>query len=47
MPETPLEVAPEEPPPFLGTWRRLYSVILLYLIVIILLFYCFTRAFAL
>jgi hypothetical protein len=37
--------APDEPPPFLGTWNRLYSAIVLYLVAVIVLFYWFTRAF--
>jgi hypothetical protein len=36
----------EEPPPFLGTWRRVYTAIIIYLIALIVLFYLFTRAFA-
>ncbi len=36
---------PDEPPPILGTWRRLYTVVLLYLAGLILLFYLFTRIF--
>jgi hypothetical protein len=36
---------PDEPPPFLGTWRRLYTVVALYLVAIILLFYWFTVAY--
>jgi hypothetical protein len=35
---------PDEPPPFLGTWRRVYAAILIYLAVIIFVFYLFTRA---
>jgi hypothetical protein len=35
----------EEPPPILGTWRRLYTAVLVYLAVLIVLFYVFTRAF--
>ena len=31
--------------PFLGTWRRVYAGILIYLVVIIFLFYLFTRAY--
>ncbi len=34
----------EEPPPFLGTWQRLYVAVLIYLAVLIALFYAFTRA---
>jgi hypothetical protein len=36
---------PEEPPPFLGTWRHVYTAILIYLAVIIAGFYLFTRAY--
>jgi hypothetical protein len=35
----------EEPPPILGTWHRLYTAVLVYLAVLIVLFYVFTRAF--
>lgn len=35
----------EEPPPFLGTWKRVYTVILLYLAALIALFWIFTRTF--
>ena len=34
----------DEPPPFLGTWPRLYAAVLLYLVVLIALFYWFGRA---
>jgi hypothetical protein len=43
MPE-PRDV-PDEPPPFLGSWKRVYIAILLYLGAIILGFYLFTRAY--
>jgi hypothetical protein len=33
---------PDEPPPILGTWTRLYSAILLFLVALIALFYWFT-----
>jgi hypothetical protein len=36
---------PDEPPPFLGTWKRVYRAVLLYLACIIALFYLFTRAY--
>lgn len=39
------EVA-DEPPPFLGTWRRVYVAVLVYLGLLILGFYLFTRAYA-
>jgi len=35
----------DEPPPFLRTWKRLYTAILLYLALLIVVFYLFTRAF--
>jgi hypothetical protein len=34
----------DEPPPFLGTWQRLYAAVLIYLAVLIAAFYAFTRA---
>jgi hypothetical protein len=37
---------PDEPPPFLGGWRRLYLGVLLYLAALIALFYLFTRVFS-
>jgi hypothetical protein len=36
---------PDEPPPFLGTWRRVYTAVLAYLAVIIAACYLFTRAY--
>ena len=44
--EAPARQMPDEPPPFLGTWRRIYLGVLLYLAFLIVLFYFFTRAFA-
>jgi len=37
---------PDEPPPFLGTWRRVYIFVIGYLAFIIAAFYAFSRAFA-
>lgn len=37
---------PDEPPPFLGTWRRVYAGVIIYLALLITLFYGFTRAFS-
>jgi hypothetical protein len=37
---------PDEPPPFLGTWRRVYTAVLIYLGALIALFYVFTRMFS-
>ncbi len=43
MPE--LREVPDEAPPFLGTWRRVYVAILIYLCFVIAAFYLFTRAY--
>ncbi len=37
---------PEEPPPILGSWRRLYLVVIGFLIVLIVLFGLFARVFS-
>ena len=37
---------PEEPPPFGGSWAVLYTIVLVNLAVLIVIFYIFTRAFA-
>jgi hypothetical protein len=34
------------PPPFLGTWTRVYIGVLLYLVVLIVLLYLFSRLWA-
>jgi hypothetical protein len=36
---------PDPPPPFLGTWRRVYIATLIYLALIIFICYLFTRAY--
>jgi hypothetical protein len=36
----------DEPPPFLGTWPRVYRFVIVYLAVLIAVFFVFTRAFA-
>ena len=36
---------PDEAPPFLGTWRRVYIATLIYLVLLIFGFYLFTRAY--
>ena len=38
--------ATEEPPPFLGTWPRVYAGVLIYLVLLIFLFFGFTRIFS-
>lgn len=34
----------DEPPPFLGTWKRVYSAVLVWLLALIILFLWFTLA---
>jgi hypothetical protein len=41
----PRHIEPDEPPPFLGSWGRLYAAVAVYLVVVIVLFDLFTRAF--
>ena len=36
----------EDKPPFLGSWNKIYSLVLGELIVLIVLFYLFTKAFS-
>ena len=43
--ETQGRLAREEPPPFGGSWRRLYAAVLLNLAALAALFYLFTRHF--
>ena len=38
--------APDEAPPFLGSWRNIYALVLAFLAIDILLLYAFTKAFA-
>lgn len=37
---------PDEPPPFLGSWRNVYVFVLVYEALVITLFYIFTRVMA-
>ncbi|MFN0104761.1 MAG: hypothetical protein ACKV2U_22070 [Bryobacteraceae bacterium] len=34
----------DEPPPFLGTWRRVYAAVVIYLACLITLFWLFGKA---
>jgi hypothetical protein len=36
----------DEPPPILGSWRRMYIIVLCYLAFLIAGFYLFTKVFA-
>ena len=38
-------VTEEEPPPFLGTWRRVYIFVVCYLAFLIAVFFLFARIF--
>jgi hypothetical protein len=44
---TPLHThdVPDDPPPFLRTWPRVYKATLVYLVMVIIVFYVFTRAY--
>ena len=39
-----LRDVPDDPPPFLGTWRRVYAAVLVYLCFVVAGLYWFTRA---
>ena len=43
MPELPR--VPDDPPPFLGSWRRVYVAVLIYLCLIVAALYLFTLAY--
>ncbi len=43
--ETSRALTDDEPPPILGTWRRLYTAIIAYLALLISLFYLFSVRF--
>ena len=45
MPVEEREV-PDDPPPFLGTWKRVNTVVLIYLVFVIAAFYVFMRVFS-
>jgi hypothetical protein len=45
MPPDRREV-PDEPPPFLGTWRHVYTAVIFYLALVITGCYVFTRIFS-
>ena len=42
----PPEVYGSEPPPILGRWRNVNVLVLLWLVLLILVFYLFTRFFS-
>jgi len=42
----PIRQEVDEPPPFLGSWPRVYAATLIFLVVVIVLLFLFTRAFA-
>jgi hypothetical protein len=45
-PEMPPPEMPDGPPPFLGTWPRVYAVVACYVAAVIFLFWLFTQAYA-
>jgi hypothetical protein len=45
LPPVKTSEMPDDPPPFLGTWPRVYAAVLCYLVALIILFYLFTKAF--
>ena len=45
LPQVEQRDVPDEPPPFLGTWRRVYAAVLVYLVIIVAAAGWFTRAF--
>jgi hypothetical protein len=40
-----MRTLPDDPPPFLGTWNRVYAAVLIYLALLIVGLYVFTRVF--
>ena len=46
LPEPMKRVVADDPPPFLGTWKRVYFAVMCYLAAIITLFHIFSKAFA-
>ena len=36
----------EDPPPFLGSWRRVYLAVVAWLVILIAVFYLFARGYA-
>lgn len=41
----PSRAAPDEPPPILGQWSRVYLAIILYLVCLLFVLFLITRAF--
>lgn len=46
MSRVPLKSVPEDPPPLLRTWPRVYTAVLIYLALLIFTLYGFTRLFS-
>ena len=42
----PSQTLPDDPPPLLGTWPRVYAFVLCYLAAVIFSFWLFARAFS-
>ena len=43
--DPPARQAPDDPPPFLKTWPRVYIAVIIYLVLLILALYLFMRIF--
>jgi len=39
-------IPPEEEPPILGSWRSMYTVVIVLHVLLIILFYLFSKAYA-
>jgi hypothetical protein len=46
LPEELIKPVIDEPPPFLGSWGRVYVAVICYLAIVIALAYWFSRSFA-
>jgi hypothetical protein len=46
-PSVPVRDVPDGPPPVLKTWPRVYTAVLIYLVLLVTFLYVFTRLFSL
>lgn len=40
-----MKIERDEPPPFLGSWARVYAAVVVYLVCLVALFWVFTRSY--
>ncbi len=45
MKKDKIDINYEEPPPIMGSWNKLYGLVLANLILLIIIFYIFTKVF--